>query len=221
MVEAERADTGWKRFWDATATLRDIVEFGDPDGDDEGGWEGRMDAARLLMLQFSIGLMMVDHLIGLQRLPVGDRRAALERLLPLLDEAVCEMAAIDQLNGKFWSEAIRHLAIRRAKWLSDPGVPNGVTLSSAARPTLADFIRALAGDTENLLALAYVARQNGVGTATLADAFKSAAVDIDAEIAIAEHLLTISSRAIGLDEAQLNAAREVARDSAQSGKGPV
>jgi hypothetical protein len=213
MVKVERADAGWKRFWDATATLREIVEFGDPDETDNGGWQGRTDAARLLMLQFSIGLMMMDHLIEPQQPLDYDRRTALEGLLPLLNEAVREMTAIDQLNGKFWSEAVRHLAIRRAKWLSGRAAPNGVVLSAEAKPTLADFIRALAGDTENLLALAYVAQQNGIDRAALASSFKEAEVDINAEIAIAKRLLAISPRAIGLNEAQLDAARKVLHDT--------
>jgi hypothetical protein len=213
MVEAERADNCWKRFWDSTTALREVVEFGDPDETDNDGWHGRADAARLLTLQFSVGLMMLDQLIGPQR-PLGyDLRTAIEGLLPLLDEAVREMIAIDQLNGKFWSEAIRHLAIRRAKWLSDPAASNDVALSTEAKPTLADFIRALAGDTENLLALACVAQQNGVDRTTLAAAFKAAEVDINAEIDIAEHLLAISPRAIGLNEAQLNTTREILHDT--------
>lgn len=203
MVEAERPDESWKRFWDSTATLREVIEFGDPDKTDNDGWQGRADAARLLMLQFSIGLMMMDHLIRPQRPLAYDLRTALERLLPLLDEAVREMTVTDQLNGKFWSEAVRHLAIRRATWLSDPAAPNVVALSAEAKPTLADFIRALAGDTENLLALAYVAQQNGIRGAALATAFKAAGVDIGAEIAIAQHLLEISPRAIGIGEVQL------------------
>ncbi len=207
MVDGERADKRWKHFWTSTATLREVVEFGDPDETDNGGWQGRADAARLLMLQFSIGLMMMDHLIGPQQ-PLGyDQRTALEGLLPLLDEAVSEMTAIDQLNGKFWSEAFRHLAIRRAKWLSIGTGPNSVALSAETKPILADFIRALAGDTENLLALAYVAQQNGVDRTALADAFKVAGVNINAEIAIADHLLAISPRAIGLNKAQLDAVR--------------
>jgi hypothetical protein len=213
MVEVERADTGWKKFWDSTATLREIVEFGDPDETGNGGWEGRSDAARLLMLQFSIGLMMMDQLIEPARPLSYDRRTALEGLLPLLDQAVREMTAIDQLNGKFWSEAVRHLAIRRVKWVSSGAAPSGVALSAEAKPALADFIRNLAGDTENLLALAYVAQRNGVDKAALATAFKAAEVDIGAEIAIAERLLAISPRAIGLNEAQLDAAREVLHDT--------
>jgi hypothetical protein len=209
MVEADPADITWKRFWDATATLREIVEFGDPDETDNSGWEGRTDAARLLTLQFSIGLMMMDHLITPQR-PLGyDRRTAVEGLLLLLVESVREMVAIDQLNERFWSEAVRHLAIRRAKWLSSAALPGGVTLGAESKPTLADFIRDLAGDTENLLALAYVAQQNGVDKAELAAAFKAAEVDINAEIALAGYLLAISPRAISLSEGQLDATREV------------
>lgn len=213
IVEGERPDDQWKQFWNLTVTLREVVEFGDPDETGDGGWEGRADAARLLMLQFSLGLMMMDHLIAPQRPLRYDRRAAIEGLLPLLDEAVREMAAIDQLNGKFWSEAVRHLAIRRAKWLSGGPVPNGVAINAEAKPTLADFIHALSGDTENLLTLAYVARQNGVEGSALAAAFKAADVDITAEVAIADKLLAISPRAIGLNEAQLGAARDVLRDA--------
>ena len=139
MVEGERADERWKRFWALTATLREIVEFGDPDETDNGGWQGRTDAARLLMLQFSIGLMMMDSLIAPPRPLDYDRSSAIENLLPRLDEAVREMTAIDQLNGKFWSEAVRHLAIRRAKWLPGCAAPNGVALSADAKPTLADL----------------------------------------------------------------------------------
>lgn len=212
MVEAERADDLWKRFWDSTATLREIIEFGDSDEADNDGWQGRMNAARLLMFQFSVGLMMMDHLIGPPRPLDYERLQAIESLLPQLNEAVREMTAIDQLNGKFWSEAVRHLAIRRAKWLSSPTGPNSVAISAAAKPTLADFIRALAGDTENLLSLVYVAQRNGVDRAVLTAAFKVAEIDISAEIAIADHLLAISPRAIGLNALQLDVAREFVRD---------
>jgi hypothetical protein len=209
MVEAGRADTGWKNFWDTSATLREIVEFGDPDETDDSGWQGRADAARLLMFQFSIGLMMMDHLINPPRPLDYDRRAAVEALLLLLSKAVHEMAAIDQFNGKFWAEAVRHLAIRRAKWLSGGTAPDSITVAAEAKPTLADFIRDLAGDTENLLALAYVVHQNGVDNAELAAAFKTAEVDINNQIVLAQRLLAISPRAIGLNEAQLKVVRDV------------
>jgi hypothetical protein len=210
IVEAASADTGWKHFWYSTATLREVVEFGDPDETVDGGWQGRREASNLLMLQFSVGLMMMDHLISAQRPLDYDRRSSIEGLLPLLGEAVREMTAIDQLNGKFWSEAMRHLAIRRAAWLSGSGAKNkrdGVVLGPEVKPTLADFISDLSGDTENLLALVYVALRNGVGKSALVNAFKEAGMDLRAEIGIAERLLAISPRAMGLTEAQVDEAR--------------
>jgi hypothetical protein len=207
LIEAGDPGDQWKRFWGSTCALREIVEFGDSDRTNGDDWQSRADAARLLMLQFSIGLMMMDHLIEPPRSLVYNRSSAMEILLPQLADAVREMTAIDQLNGKFWSEAIRHLAIRRANWLSGSSKSGSIVLGIEAKPTLSDFIRTLAGDTENILALVYVAQQNGVDKAVLSAAFKTAMIDLRAEIAIAENLIAISSRKIALSEAQLDAAR--------------
>lgn len=218
MVEsAEPADKVWKRFWQSTDALREIVEFGDADAADEGGWHGTMEAARLLMFQFSIGLMMLDHLILPQRALIYDRKISLEALLPLLDNAVREMAAIDRLNGKFWSEALRHLAIRRAAWLANVTSPDRLAISSDAKPTLADFIQNLAGDTEGLLVLAYVAQRNGVERSALAAAFAEAKVDIETELGMAERLLAISPHAMSLTAEQLQCVHEFAETRSKHG----
>jgi hypothetical protein len=210
MVESdEPANKVWKRFWQSSDTLREIVEFGDADAADEGGWHGTMEAARLLMFQFSIGLMMLDHLILPQSTLTYDRRISLEALLPVLDNAVREMAAIDRLNGKFWSEALRHLAIRRAAWLANESSSDRLAISPDAKPTLADFVQNLAGDTEGLLVLAYVAQRNGVERSALLAAFTEAKVDIETELAIAKRLLAISPRAISLTADQLKGVHEL------------
>jgi hypothetical protein len=213
VAEAGSADTIWAKFWNSTATLREIVEFGDVDENDGVGWQGRSEASRLLILQFSVGLMMLDHLILPQRTLPYTRQSAMEGLLPLLDEATREMAAIDRLNGKFWIEAKRHLAVRRATWLSGTGIRQTnadiVTLDPRAKPTLADFIRDSAGDTEGLLTLVQVALLNHVEKSALVDAFREARVDLGAEIEIAMQLLEISPRAANLGQAQIDAASEL------------
>ncbi|MCU9952596.1 hypothetical protein OEJ37_04370 [Burkholderia sp. BKH01] len=216
LVETDSPDELWERFWSSTISLREIVEFGDVDEADPNGWQGRIDAGRLLMLQFSIGLMMLDHLIMPLRALPYERSSVIVNLLPRLNEAIREMAAIDQLNGRFWSESIRHLAIRRAAWLSNNDASIGITISADATPNLSDFIRALAGDTENLLALACVAQQNHVDKAVIAKAFVEAEINLQAEIELAERLLSISPRAIGLDRAQIDTAREIARSDLPS-----
>lgn len=214
MLETESPDTLWARFWDSTVTLRELVEFGDSDDKEESGWRGRRDAANLLKLQFSIGLMIMDHIIWPLHPLDFDRSSVIESLLRCLAVAVEEMNAIDQLNGKYWSECLRHLAIRRANWFSGSEGSNNVIISDEAKPTLVDFIQTLSGDTENLLTLAYVAQLNGVDKTALATAFTTAGVALNSEIALAEHLLEISPRAIGIDEAQLNAACEILHHTA-------
>lgn len=205
LVESGRADDRWREFWVSTLTLREVVEFGDLDETDTGSWQGRGDAAGLLMLQFNIGLMMLDHLIMPPCQLSYDRQAAIENLLPCLAESVREMASIDQLNRKFWAEATRHLAIRRAKWLSD----ENVVLGTETKPTLADFIYTLSGDTENLLAFVYVALQNDISEETIVTAFNAANVNIKAEIAIADSMCVMSPEKFALGKAQLDAVREI------------
>lgn len=211
MVEQEHAEDLWRRLWDSTTALREVVEFGDSDESANDGWRGRADAARLLTLQFSIGLMILDHLIGPPHPLSYDRTLAIENLLRYLDNAVHEMRAIDPLNGKYWAGCFRHLAIRRAKWLSSPAGQSDVVLDVETKPTFADFIRSLAGETEDLLSLVYVARQNGVDEAVIAAALKEAEVDLGSEITIADRLLAISPRTIGLSTAQIDTVREFVR----------
>ena len=209
MVVLDSPAEEWAKFWRATTLLREIVEFGDPDDDVNDGWDGRMSAARLLMFQFSIGLMMMEHLIRPPQSLNLDRRKAIEALLPLLDEAIRDMMAIDQLNAQFWSEAIRHLAIRRAKWLIDPTISGDLLFGDELKPGLADFIDTLAGDTEGLLSLAYTTLLNGVDGHTLAAAFIAAGVDLKEEINIADRLIELSPRAIGLDKMQIDGMRQI------------
>ena len=213
IVEAESADIAWTKYWHSTATVREIVEFGDVDENDRVGWQGKSDASRLLMLQFSVGLMMLDNLILPQRDLPYDRKLAMARLLPLLDEAVRELTAIDLLNGKFWMEAKRHLAIRRATWLSGRTTQQLnveiVSLDPETKPTLADFIRDLAGDTEGLLNLLQMALLNGVEKSAIVNAFAESGVDLRAEIAMAKRLLEISPRAANLGQAQIDAASDL------------
>jgi hypothetical protein len=212
VVEAESPNIVWAKFWNSTAPLREIVEFGDVDENDGVGWRGRSESSQLLRLQFSVGLMMLDHVVfpQPQRTLSYDRRSATTELLLLLVEAVREMAAIDQLNGKFWIEAKRHLAVRRATWLSGIGTQptdaEAITLDPETKPTLVDFIRDSAGDTEGLLNLVQVALHNHVEKRALADAFTKAGVDLGAEIEIAKQLLEISPKAANLGWAQIDAA---------------
>lgn len=56
------------------------------------------------------------------------------------------------------------------------------TINQELRPNLADFIQYLAGDTEGLLTLVYVALKNSVSPEFVVKAFSQAGTDLDGEL---------------------------------------
>ena len=213
LVEADEPASLWRQLWRSANTLREIVEFGDQDDEFGGGWQGRSDASGLLKLVFGLGLMMVDHLITPSRDLICDRRAALESILPALIEAVREMTAIDSLNTIYWKECARHLAIRRAVWLSGRAAAQGlgdiIILDDLTAPTLADFVSDLNGDTEGLLGFIDAAVRNGVDRSALKTALNEAAADLNSEILLAERLLELAPKRAGISAAQIELARSI------------
>jgi hypothetical protein len=161
LVENANPERVWLKLWNSTSVLREIVEFGDADGELNEDWRGRSEASGLMRLAFGLGLMMMDHLITPSRKLSCDRKSALEGLLSSLTETVREMAAIDQINNGYWGEATRHLAIRRAVWLAkngaEPSPTEDAVFGEETTPTFADYIRRLAGDVEGLFAMVEVA----------------------------------------------------------------
>ncbi len=201
------ADEIFLDLWNNAETLRDILEYGDPDEAADGGWQGRSEAGRLLRLQFSVGLAMLDQVVWPQRTIPKDRVGVAARLVALLDDALREMSAIDPHDRKFWSEAARHLAVRRARWLSVDSGAEVLPLPDTVRPTLADFISRLKGDTDGLLDLAYVLQRNGTVSERIAAAFDQAEVDLGKELRLVDRLRTLSPRLTSISEEQLKAVK--------------
>jgi hypothetical protein len=209
LVENSNPESVWKQFWDSTNVIREIIEFGDADGERDEGWRGRSEASGLMRLAFGLGLMMMDHVIAPSRQLPYDRRSALEGLLGALTSAVREMAAIDQLDRRHWSAAARHLAIRRAVWLAKRAPetsPTEVAFDDGTTPALADYIRDLTGNVEDLLALVEVALRNGVDSKTLKQALIKAGINLQADIDLAERLLKLDPKRAGISSEQISSA---------------
>lgn len=201
----------WKGIWDATGDIREIIEFGDADSEGQEGWRRQSDASNLMQLAFGLGLMMLDHMIVPTRELKYDRRSAAGELVHLLTDFVHELEAIDRLDRGYWRDAMRHLAIRRAVWLSaqhiDGSQAPGIALDPGITPTLVDYIRDLAGNVENLLAFIDVALRNQVDRGTLRAAIDGAGIDLSSTIEFAERLMKLDPRRAGVGEAQLSAGR--------------
>ena len=140
----------WDRFWNMTLALREIVEFRYEGAEPNEEWRGRSEASGLMRVAFGLGLMMIDYIISPSRELQYERPAALRGLLSVLAKAVREMSSIDQFDRGYWSAAMRHLAIRRAVWLSrshpDPSPSAIAAFEADTKPTLTDFLGELAGD---------------------------------------------------------------------------
>jgi hypothetical protein len=203
----------WDRFWNMTLTLREIVEFRCEAAEPNEEWRGRSEASGLMRVVFGLGLMMIDYIISPNRELQYDRPVALRGLLSVLAKAVTEMSSIDQFDRGYWSAAMRHLAIRRAVWLSrshpDPSPSAIAAFEADTKPTLADFLGELAGDSEGLLGFLEVALRNRVDRDSLKRALVAARIDLHAEVTLAERLLDLAPRRVGIGPEQLASARSL------------
>lgn len=201
----------WLGIWSGTETLREIIEFGDEDDEQAQGWSGRSDASGLMRLALGLGLMMLDHIIFPGRPLAFDRRAASQALLAALTEAAAELQAIDHLDQGYLVDFVRHLAIRRAVWLSGTkaDVTSGIIFDDNTPPTLADFIRRFVGDAQQLFPFIDVALKNQVAPETLRTAIALSGVELSKQIALGERLLAADAKRAGIAEQQLSAARSL------------
>ena len=213
LAEASAPDRVWSRLWESTSAIREVIEFGDADASEEEGWRGRSEASGLMRLAFGFGLMMMDHIIAPARELPYERQSVLEALLRSLTDAVREMSAIDRLDRGYWDDAIRHLAIRRATWLS--GKPPGGAVAAPVvfeldmTPSLGDFIRDLEGDVEGVLAFVEVALRNHVDPKALQEGLRAAGIDLRREADFGERLLELDPKRAGIRAEQISAARSL------------
>ncbi|HEY5212250.1 MAG TPA: hypothetical protein VIJ38_04430 [Acidobacteriaceae bacterium] len=213
LAEAHEPQRVWRHLWDTAETIRDIVEFGDPDARQDHALDTGLAACELMQLVFALGLMMLECVVDPNRKIQCGRQVSLEVLFQLLADAVGEMSAIDRFSRTFWNDAVRHLAVRRAIWVGGSG-QLAATFPDDAKPTFGDFIAELSGDTEGLLALIDVALRNRVSIDMLRKALDDAGIDLVAHISLADRLIAISPKRSGVGPEQLSAARSLLASSA-------
>ena len=209
LAEAPQPHAVWIQLWVGTGTIREIVEFGDPDSVGNIGESTELAAGRIMRFVFSLGLMMLDCIADPRRKILSDRQSTFEDLFGDLARAVAELDAIDRFDQNYWSDALRHLAIRREIWASHVAPATAVSFQETTRPTLSDFFATLAPDTENLLALIEVALRNKVHPDTLREALIKSNVNIEDHIRFAERLIELSPKRASVSANQIAAARSL------------
>jgi hypothetical protein len=214
LADTEKPVEIWHSLWNATTSIREIIEFRDLELTTDVSGAGQFDAAALVQMVFGLGLMMLERIVDPTVQHPYERRPALEEMMGELFAAVREMSAVDKLNPVFWNDAFRHLAIRRMIWSGDREANNSGSAAAlfeqSSKPSPGDFFRVLSGDAENVFALLEVAVRNGATKGELNRALEEAELNLLTYIDAAERLIQIDKRRARISDHQLDVARSLA-----------
>jgi hypothetical protein len=216
LAEAQKAEKAWLQIWEGTHVIREIIEFGDHEIGQDEGMGTVPEASQLMKFVFGLGLMMLECIIDSNCKIQYDRQTSLENLFAQLTDAVKEMSNIERLAGGYWSEAFRHLAIRRALWVNSD-LPLEAIFQEHAKPSFGDFLRELSEDAEALLILLNVALKNNVRRDILKTAIDESKINLLAQIDLADRLLVIDRRRAGIGPEQIATARSFLDRQVSSG----
>jgi hypothetical protein len=207
IVQSESPTEAWIGMWNATHTLREIVEFGDADvSDDE--YHSRSEAGKLLLLVFRIGLAILDQRIAQCSSSDSLEARSQAKLHKALASAMLEMREIDDtLNRDEWLDAVRHLAIRRLIWEEQspesqrPGRFPVFRLEDT--PTFSDYLKAAKSDVIELLAVLQSVLLNDPEIPRLQNELKTASVNLSDVLGMVRRLNQYNPNKYPIDERQL------------------
>ena len=206
LVSEKEPFLAWQQLWASTAVLREIVEFGSSEPEQNQAWQDRNSAAELVRLSFGIGLMMVDALAGSQEVASAGPRSSMRSLFGALTDLAREMTAIDTFDNGYWTDAWRHLAIRCALW-SDGKFGR---LDPDPEIDFSDYFRPIGQDPEQLLAMLEVATRNEITRPKLVGALTKAEVNLPSLVDLASRILALDSKRARVSETQIALARSLA-----------
>src|SRR5690606_5632857 len=119
--------SSWKRLWDSTYPLREVIEFGSPDAEAKT-YSDRADASHLLLLLGFMGLACFDQ-AAIRFIEEEGLAEEIADLHEALAAAAREVVYVDDtLNHNKWKVLLQHLALRRIYWDSAFTAGNRVAL---------------------------------------------------------------------------------------------
>ncbi|MDP1664169.1 MAG: hypothetical protein Q8L79_03505 [Methylobacter sp.] len=207
IVRSESPTEAWIDMWNATHTLREIVEFGDADASNDE-YHSRSEAGKLLLLVFRIGLAILDQRIAQCSSSDSLEARSQAKLHEALASAMLEMREIDDtLNRDEWLDAVRHLAIRRLIWEEQspenqrPGRFPVFRLEDT--PTFSDYLKAAKSDAIELLAVLQSVLLNDPEIPRLQNELKTASVNLSDVLGMVRRLNQYNPNKYPIDEKQL------------------
>ncbi|WP_413437134.1 hypothetical protein ACFDAU_11985 [Sulfuriferula sp. GW1] len=207
IVRSGSPTEAWIGMWNATHTLREIVEFGDADASDDE-YHSRSEAGKLLLLVFRIGLAILDQRVA-QCLSSDSHEARSQaKLFEALASALREMREIDDtLNRDEWLAAVRHLAIRRFIWEAQAPESQKQGRYPVFRPedtpTFSGYLKAAKSDAIELLAVLQSVLMNDPDTSRLQNELHAASINLSDVLGTVRRLNQYDPRRYPIDEIQL------------------
>lgn len=197
----------WIGLWHDAVTLREIVEFGDSDAPPDEN-SSRLDAGRLLLLLFRIGLAIFDQGAARCSSSRSPEAKSLVDLYKVLALATCEMREIDStLNHDEWFSVVQHLTVRRMIWEQPAGdeseTGNFQVFKADDTPTVVDFLAGAKGNVIELVAILQSLLLNGPEISRLKADLNSASISLPDIVRSIRRLNQFHPRKYPIDENQL------------------
>lgn len=197
----------WIDLWNDAIALREIVEFGDSDAiKDE--YSSRLEAGRLLLLLFCIGLAIFDQGAARSSDNNSPEAISLASLFKALNFAICEMREIDStLSHDEWLSVVQHMTVRRMIWESPSGNEsssrNFQVFKANDAPSVSNILAEAKGNVIELVGILQSLLLNSPDASSLEACLNSASIDLPNIVHSIRILNQYHPRKYPIDEAQL------------------
>lgn len=194
----------WFDLWNDTIVLREIIEFGDSD-EIEDEYSSRMEAGKLLLLLFRIGLAIFDQVAARSFDNNSPEARSLVNLFQSLNLAICEMREIDNtLNFDEWLLCIQHLVVRRMIWEHHSGKETAKVdfhvFTANDTPTVSDILYNVKGNVFELVTLLQSLMLNSPDVSRLKTYLSTASINLTEVMQSIRKLNQYNPRKYPIDE---------------------
>ena len=190
LADSAHTVTAWAALWRQTLPLREAVEFGTTDSDDQDAWLDRSASSSLTELVIRLGIAAAHTIAQSPSEAPEQDGLKIASLLGLMQESVIEMASIEVLRADVWTQAIRYMLLL---WGRLRSAPAGYALLPRTEQAVHErsLIQYVSTDPAELLRALTASANNGIPDAVLTTQLSSASLDFATSLAHAKRLSQI------------------------------
>ncbi len=173
--QEKNPDELWLNTWINLQSIKDIVEFGYPDGNSKSKYDDSTTAHRILLSFLYFGIGILDFLKGDNN---DISRRSGNFLYTSLFEAVNEMREINYFIDRDGIDSLfNQIMMRRIIW--NGLVETNSFFTESSSPTIKDTIGRISNDIVDVWRLIQIFNQNNIEPIRVAQILKEASIDLD------------------------------------------